>query len=320
MDRADNCFYLSICHLFIYRQKVAYQSFKRPILTSQTLEGKIVRNYIEVLKPRESSLLTFIGFCAAVVAAGGQLSLKLLLVSLTLFLASAGANGLTNYLDRDVDARMVRTKNRALPSKRIYPPQRVLPLTMGLVVIGLVLAWQLHPFVFFADIVGTIAALVWRKRATCVFPQGVIAGCAPVFMGWFAVKPILSWELLPLSLLIAVWVPLHVWSVMIANREDYLNAGLSYFPMSWETKDAIKVLLILSLMLYTASIALYFAGEFAWLFLVSANLLGIVMVYATSRLMISRASRDSWRVYRLSAFPYLGLIFLTMCLDIWLLG
>jgi len=281
---------------------------------------KIVRDYIEVLKPRESSLLTFIGFSAAVIAAGGQLSLRFLLIALTIFLACAGANGLTNYLDHNVDARMQRTKNRALPSKRIYPPQKVLPLTISLVISGLVLAWQLHPFVFLADLAGTIAALVWRKRLTCVFPQGVIAGCAPVFMGWFAVTPALSWELLPLSLLIAVWVPLHVWSVMIANRADYLNAGLSYFPMSWEVKDAVKVLLIFSLMLYIASIALYFIGSFAWLYLVSANVLGILMVYAASRLVSSEASRDSWRVYRLSAFPYLGLIFLIMCLDIWLLG
>lgn len=279
-----------------------------------------MKAYIEVLKPRESILLTFIGFGAAVIAAEGQLYLKLILIALTIFLASAGANGLTNYLDRDVDARMERTKKRALPSKRIYPPQKILPLAIGSTVIGLVLAWQLHPVVFVADIVGTIAAVVWRKRSTCVFPQGVIAGCAPVFMGWFAVNPALSWELLPLSLLVAVWIPLHVWSVMIAHREDYLNAGLGYFPLNWEVRNAVKVLLILSLMLYAASMALYFSGSFAWIYLVSANVLGVVMVYAASRLTVSRASRDSWRVYRLSAFPYLGLIFLTMLLDIWLLG
>jgi protoheme IX farnesyltransferase len=139
-------------------------------------------------------------------------------------------------------------------------------------------------------------------------------------MGWFGVNPALNWELLPLSLLVAVWVPLHVWSVMIANREDYLNAGLSYFPLNREVRNAVKILLILSLMLYAASMALYFSGSFAWIYLVSANVLGVVMVYTASRLTVSRASRDSWRVYRLSAFPYLGLIFLTMLLDIWFLG
>jgi len=234
-------------------------------------------------------------------------------------LASAGANGLTNYIDRDVDARMQRTKNRALPSKRIYPPEKVLPLTIGLVIIGLALAWYLHPFCFLADLVGTIAAVVWRKRATCVFPQGMIASWAPVLMGWFAIKPIFSWEILLLCLLIGFWLPLHVWSVMIANREDYLSAGQSYFPMSREAKEAVKVLLVFCLMLYGASIGLYFIGSFGWLYLTVAILLGAIMVYASSRLVMSSASKDAWRLYKLSAFPYLGLIFLTMCLDIWLL-
>ena len=277
------------------------------------------RDYIEVLKPRQSSLLTFIGVCAAVIAGDGYLPLRLLLIALTILLASAGANGLTNYLDRDVDARMQRTKHRALPSKRIYPPEKVLPLTIGLVIVGLALAWILHPLCFLFDIIGTIAAVVWRKRWTCVFPQGMLAGCAPVLMGWFAIEPTFSWEILFLCLLIAIWLPLHVWSIMVANREDYLRAGLSYFPMSWQVKDAVKVLLAFSLVLYAASIGLYFAGGFAWLYLILANLLGITMVYATSRLVLSSASQDAWRLYKLSAFPYLGLIFLTMWLDVWLL-
>ena len=279
----------------------------------------IVGNYIEVLKPRQSALLTFIGVCAAIVAGNGQPPLALTFLALvTILLASTGANGLTNYLDRDVDARMQRTKNRALPSKRIYPPEKVLPLTISLVIIGLILAWQLHPFCFLSDLVGTLAAVVWRKRWTCVFPQGILAGCAPVLMGWFAIEPAFSWEILLLCLLIAVWLPLHIWSVMIANRQDYLNAGLGYFPVSWEIKDTVKVLLVFSLMLYAASIALYFAGSFAWLYLILANLLGIIMVFASLRLVISSASRDAWQLYKLSAFPYLGLIFLTMCLDFWL--
>ncbi len=279
---------------------------------------KTVRNYIEVLKSRASILLTFIGVCAAIIAGDGHLSWELLLIALAIFIASAGANGLTNYLDCGIDARMRRTRNRALPSKRIYPPEKVLPLNVGLVIIGLALAWYLHPFVFIADMIGTIAAVMGRKRATCVFPQGMIASCAPVLMGWFAIKPAFSWEILLLCALIAVWLPLHVWSVMIANRGDYINAGLNFFPMSREVKEAVKVLLVLSLVLCAASIALYFVGGFTLLYLIVASILSIIMVYASSRLTISSASDDAWRLYKLSAFPYLGLIFLTMCLDIWL--
>ncbi len=283
------------------------------------MKYETVKNYIEVLKPRASILLTFIGVCATIIAGDGYLSLKLLLITLTIFLASAGANGLTNYLDCGIDARMRRTKNRALPSKRIYPPEKVLPLNVGLVITGLALAWYLHPFCFISDMIGTIAAVMGRKRATCVFPQGMLASCAPVLMGWLAIKPAFGWEILLLCLLIAVWLPLHVWSVMIANREDYISAGLTYFPMSREVKEAVKVLSVFSLVLGATSIALYFVGSFALLYLIVASLLSIIMVYASSRLVISSASNDAWGLYKLSAFPYLGLIFLAMCLDIWLL-
>ncbi|MFH1003392.1 MAG: UbiA family prenyltransferase, partial [Chloroflexota bacterium] len=160
--------------------------------------------YLNVLKPRETGLLAFIGVAAAFIAARGHPPLGLLgLVLLTVLIAAAGANGLTNYLDRELDALMPRTRRRALPAGRIRPPQKVLPLVIGLSVAGLALAWWLHPFAFGADLVGTAAAVVWRKRVTCVFPQGVLASCAPVLMGWFAVRPAFSLELGLLCLMVA---------------------------------------------------------------------------------------------------------------------
>ncbi|MFC2055994.1 protoheme IX farnesyltransferase [Chloroflexota bacterium] len=297
--------------------KVASHSHRE--LKMRHVSYQIAKDYIEVLKPRESSLLTFIGVCTAVIAGHGHLPLdKLLFILIMILLVSAGVNGLTNYLDRHIDAKMQRTRHRALPSKRIYPAEKVLPLTVGLIIIGLVLAWQLHPLSFLAGLVGTVVATLWRKKWTCVFPQGVLASCAPVLMGWFATNPTFSWQLLLLCLLIAVWVPLHLWSVMTNHREDYLSAGISYFPVSREAKEVVKLLLMLSLMLYAASITIYFVGSYTWLYLVIANLLGCVLVYTSLRLVISTSSKDSWRLYKLSAFPYLGLIFLAMCLSVWL--
>jgi protoheme IX farnesyltransferase len=279
---------------------------------------RTVKNYVEVLKPRASILLTFIGVCTAVIAGDGQTSLKLLLITVTILLASAGANGLTNYLDCNIDALMQRTKNRALPSKRIDPPEKILPLNITLVVIGLALAWYLHPWCFAADAIGTLASIVWRKRATCVFPQGMIASCAPVLMGWFAVRPVINWELVLLCILISVWLPLHVWSVMVANREDYINAGLNFFPVNREVNQATKVFLLFTVLLCAAAIALYFVADFTLLYVIVVGLMSIMIVYANIRLIVSNTSKNAWRLYKLSSFPYLGLIFLAMCLNVWL--
>jgi protoheme IX farnesyltransferase len=276
-------------------------------------------DYITVLKPVETSLLTFIGICSTIIAAAGYPSAKVFALTLiAILLGSAGSNGLTNYLDRDVDARMTRTANRALPSRRIDPPQKALPLIIGLIVIGLALAWVLHPLCFLFGIIGVIASSVWRKTISCTF-LGIVAGCAPVLIGWFAVSPAFDIRIVLLCCLVAIWTPIHVWNVMLANREDYLGAGLNYFPLSWQVKDVVKLLFGLSILLYIVSMLIYLAADFHLLYLIVANIIGALMIYANARLLFSRTSVAAWQVYKLSAFPYLGIIFLTMSLDIWLM-
>ena len=97
--------------------------------------------YIEVTKPLPSALLAFIGVCTAFIASEGAVSFHLLLVLAAVLVASAGANGLTNYLDRNLDSRMKRTCDRALPAGRISSPQKVLPFLAVLIGGGLALAW-----------------------------------------------------------------------------------------------------------------------------------------------------------------------------------
>ncbi len=278
-----------------------------------------IGDYFNVIKPRETTLLVFIGTITALVAAGGNLSIgRILFILAAILVASAGANGLTNYLDRHLDARMERTRRRALPSGRIFPAERALYFTAALSIAGLVMAWFLHPWAFAVDLVGTAAAVIYRKRVTCVFPQGMIASCAPVLMGWFAVRPAFNWEILLMCVLIAVWLPSHIWSIMTAHSEDYKKAGLYYFPMNSNPRSISRILFFFCLLLWAASIGLYFAGNFGHLYLIVSIISGLVIVYTSWRLMISETSQDAWKLYKLSAFPYLGVLFLAIGLDLWL--
>jgi protoheme IX farnesyltransferase len=275
--------------------------------------------YIRVTKPRESSLLVFIGFCAMFVAADGLPSTSRVLLTLAaITLGSGGVNGLTNYLDRNIDARMRRTNCRPLPTKAIDPPEKALIFCLVLTAVALGLAWLLNPWCFVAGLVGTIAAVVMRKTVLCPF-LGSISGCAPVVIAWLAVTPHFGIELLVLCLLVCIWIPLHVWSVMLAHREDYMQGGVKYFPLSRETRQSVKVLFLLALPLAAASIVFYFTAGLHWIYLTTAVVLSLVMIFANLRLLYSANSKEAWRVYKLSAFPYLGLIFLAMCLDAWLL-
>jgi protoheme IX farnesyltransferase len=60
----------------------------------------------------------------------------------------------------------------------------------------------------------------------------MIASCAPVLLGWFAVRAGIDMTVLLLCGLIVVWLPSHIWSIMMAHREDYHNAGINYFPVN----------------------------------------------------------------------------------------
>lgn len=276
-------------------------------------------DYVEVLKPRETSLLVFIGLCTAIVAAGGIPAADRLLLTLgAITLGSGGVNGLTNYIDREIDARMQRTRRRCLASKRIKPPEKALAYCLVVTAIALGMAWVLHPWCFWAGLMGTVTAVILRKTVFCPF-LGAISGCAPVLIAWFAFKPQFELPLLLLCLMICIWVPVHVWSLMLAHKEDYLRGGVKYFPLSREFSKAVPALVLLSLPLLAVSMALYFSSGMGVIYLTVAAMLGVLMIYASSRLLVSGASKDAWKVYKLSAFPYLGLIFLAMFLDSWLL-
>lgn len=283
-----------------------------------------IADYIDVLKPRETSLLLFIGACSAIIAAsttGAAFPIPDFIITVVAILCgSAGANGLTNYLDRDVDARMKRTCHRSLAAGRIDPPSRALPLIIAMIVIGLLLAWILSPVCFVIGLVGIVSSGIWRKTISCTF-LGIIAGSAPVLIGWYAItkQPVI--DILPVLffIMIAFWTPLHVWTLMIAHREDYENAGLHYFPLSWKDRDVIRVLAVMSLVLAIIGLLIYLlSGRFHQLYLIISSLLSLAMVIASVRLLFNPVSRNAWVVYKLSAFPYLGIIFVIMAVDAWL--
>ena len=98
------------------------------------------------------------------------------------------------------------------------------------------------------------------------------------------------------------------------KADDYIGAGLHYFPLNWSTRKTTAVLLVLSVILLGISNAIYFTGNFSRYYLVFVNILGLVLIYTSGRLVISGTNAVSWRLYKLSAFPYLGILFLGMCL------
>lgn len=274
--------------------------------------------YVRVSKPRETLLLSFIGICSAFAAAGGRPpALDFLLVSLAVAMGSGGANALTNYLDRRVDARMVRTRHRVLPAGLIRPAEKALAWAALLVAVALGLAWYLHPYAFATGAVALLAVLAWRKTWGTHY-LGAIASSGPVLVAWLSMRPHLDATVMLLTLVVLLWVPVHVWNLMVSWREDYAQAGVNIFPLTRGLRLTSAVSLGFSIAMLAAVVMLWWLGDFGWVYLAMAGPAGAAMVAAGVLALGKRDRARTMRVFKLSAYPFLGMTFLGLVIDTWL--
>lgn len=281
---------------------------------TQTFTTTVIA-YLEAIKPRETALLLFIGFATAAIAPTSPPPARVLVMAmLAILFASAGVNGLTCYLDRGWDRKMERTRKRPLPSGRIAPPERVLPFVIGLTVVGLAIGYAVNPYVALAGALGTVTALVARKTWVTHY-LGVVSSLAPIWMGWLAVYQGVNAAIVSISTMVAVWVLIHVWSLMLAYRDDYRNAGLKIFPVTASVEASIRWIAFLTLVLAATTLSIYQSGMFGWFFGISALILSVIAVVAGFALALAKDKASAWRLYKYSAFPFLGLIFLAMIVD-----
>lgn len=219
----------------------------------------VVNSYIEITKPRVTLLLAFMGFCSAVGAyhsIGGSFPLSdILLITLGILLGSGGANGLTNYLDRNLDLRMERTKHRSLPSQRINPHYLGLLWSSSLVFIGLSIALSFNYYAVFAGIAGTLCSVIFRKTELTHFLGGA-SSASPVIIGWIAINPTMSPALALVGLFVMLWVIHHVWAIMLFYQSDYLQAGVQIFPLRSTRKTVMPVFWVIAIMLIILTIAI----------------------------------------------------------------
>ncbi|SVC44387.1 uncharacterized protein METZ01_LOCUS297241, partial [marine metagenome] len=167
--------------------------------------------YYELTKPKIWYLLVFTAFGAAITASN-VFNIPISLPTWALLLGgvaagSAAANTLTNYHDRDIDAIMERTKNRPIPSKRIYPPEKARNFGLLLAAISLVCAfgicltasfWQgilAGSFMAFGlvDNILVYSYGLKRKSRTNIVLGG-FSGGAPALIGYVAVTTTGLWD------------------------------------------------------------------------------------------------------------------------------
>lgn len=189
---------------------------------------------VGLTKPRLSGLVMLTVLVGSLIAPEKINFFKGLFAFFLISLVVFGAAALNCYIERDVDAKMIRTKDRALPSKRMKPKTA---LWFGTILV-LIAVPMLAIFInLITGILALVAALLYlyaytpmkRKSELAVY-IGAIPGAIPPVMGWTAVTGRIDVMAITLFLILFVWQLPHFLAISIYHAEDYGAADIKVYP------------------------------------------------------------------------------------------
>ena len=280
-----------------------------------------LKDYLELTKPRITLLVLVTAFAGMWLAAGGMPEPALVLFTLLgTGLASASSAVLNNYVDRNVDKRMSRTHERALPSGRVSAAHALwFGLALGLAAFAL-LIWAANALTAWLAM-GTIAFYViiytlWLKRRSPLCTSiGGVAGALPPVIGWAAVNSGVDWPALALFGILFLWQPPHFWALALLRVDEYRQAGLPMLPVVRGERATKRQMLLYTVALLPASVAPFALNLTGRLYLAAALVLGVVYLARTLDFARRPLSRPGARTLFLFSILYLFSLFLVMFVD-----
>ena len=300
--------------------------------------GSRVAVYYELTKPKIWYLLVFTAFGAALTASNiYNIPISIETWALMLFSVAAGsaaANTLTNYHDKDIDAIMERTKDRPLPSKRIYPAVKARNFGLVLAGISLALAFGISftttleqgiwatIFIAFGLVNNIIVySYVLKRNSRTNIILGGLCGGSPPMIGWVAVTMSDLWTMgLAMAGLVFIWIPMHIWALTLHFKEDYNKVDVPMLTAVQSEKTSARAIALSTVVMVLFSIAPFFIttenGEdmvgdvYLWTAIASGALMLALSVWVTVKPM----EKAAWTLFKFSS-PYLAVLFIALMVD-----
>jgi protoheme IX farnesyltransferase len=281
---------------------------------------KNLRSYVELAKPRILSMVlvtTTIGFF---LAAKGIHPLPTLLVTLLgVGCATGGSAALNNYLERDADGKMERTRHRALPAGTIQP-SNALAYGISLVLIGLVaLIWAVNLLTAFLVLLASfLYVLVYTpmKRLTWLNTTfGAIPGAIPPMCGWAAAHGRLDPGAWVLFLILFAWQHPHFYAIAWMFRDDYRNAGFKMLPVVDPSgASTFRQTILFAVLLIGVSVLPTIIGMTGKVYCIGALVMGVALLVVGALFTRSKSFVDARRLLKASVV-YLPLLLLLIIVD-----
>jgi protoheme IX farnesyltransferase len=277
-------------------------------------------SFYELTKPRMNFLVVMTTFVGFYMASRGAIDWALLLHTvLGTALTAAGASVLNQYLERDFDKLMPRTKDRPLPAGHVEPWHALLfgtaLGTLGVAYLAL-LVNPLTAFIGFA----TLASYVWvytplKRRTTLNTVIGAVPGALPPVMGFTAVAGALSPEALALFGILFFWQLPHFLAIAILYRKDYAAGGFLMLPVVDESLDLTsRQILLWGAALVPVSLLPTMLGMSGALYFGAATLLGLAFFTFGISCAVTKTRTDARKLF-FASIIYLPVLLVVMALD-----
>jgi protoheme IX farnesyltransferase len=280
----------------------------------------VCRNYLQLTKPRVMTLVILSG-ATALFMEGSLLGhpLMFLLVLVGLYLAGGAANALNQYFERDIDARMTRTrKRRPLPMGRLKPAQALaFSVAIGITSIllfALAFNW-LSALLALATILfyGLFYTLWLKPNTDHNIVIGGAAGAMAPLIAWAAATGSLAVAPAILFLIVFVWTPPHFWALALYFKDDYEKVELPMLPVVRGENVARLYIFIYTLALFMVSLTFIAVGA-GLIYITAAVGLGFVFIKKAFN-VFRQGTRELQRgLFGYSIFYLFGL-FLAIIID-----
>ena len=289
------------------------------VLETRPTFGAVTRDYLALSKSRIVLMVLITTAAGYLFAADGVDPLLLLHTLVGTALVAAGTNALNQYVERDHDGKMQRTRSRPLPAGRITPRAALLfssaIAVIGTVYLGLAVNWLTAALGAFTLTSYIFVYTPLKRVSTICTIIGAIPGAVPPLMGWTAATNALSLGGWIAFGILFLWQLPHFMAISWLYREDYARGGFAMTSVRDEKGASVAAQAIYyTLALLPVSLAPSLFGMTGTAYLIGAATAGAVLLGATIRFFFERNTANARALFMISNL-YLLTVMLLLVVD-----